>query len=123
MPGRGAPGGAPGTGAPAGASGGTAPGDFGGLVLELVADIPPGCVLSYGDVAAMLGSRAARAVGTVMARSGGTVPWWRVVRADGSPPVGHAERALPRYEDEGTLLRPGGPAGYRIDLAAARWRR
>lgn len=98
---------------------------FGELVLALVADIPSGRALSYGDVAAFLGSRGARAVGTVMARSGGgeePVPWWRVVRADGRPPAGHAEAALPHYEAEGTPIVPGGPEGYRIDLRAARWR-
>ncbi|RXZ45755.1 MGMT family protein, partial [Agromyces binzhouensis] len=50
-------------------------------VLAVVSDIPPGTVMTYGDVAATLGSRGARAVGQVMARYGGDVPWWRVVRA------------------------------------------
>ncbi|MWB98798.1 MGMT family protein [Agromyces seonyuensis] len=98
-------------------------GDFGDAVLALVADIPPGLVLTYGDVAALLGTRAARAVGTILARSGGTVPWWRVIRASGLPPAGHAEAALLNYEAEGTPLRPyEGPEGYRVDLRAARWR-
>ncbi|RXZ47860.1 hypothetical protein ESP57_15160 [Agromyces fucosus] len=92
-------------------------------VLVVVADIPPGQVATYGDVAALLGSRGARAVGQVMARSGGDVPWWRVVRAGGRPPAGHAERARQHYLDEGTPLRPASDDdGYRIDLAACRWR-
>ncbi|MBT2518617.1 MGMT family protein [Streptomyces sp. ISL-90] len=92
-------------------------------VLAVVGDIPAGCVATYGDVAALLGSRAARAVGQVMARYGSDVAWWRVVRAGGRPPPGYAERAREHYEAEGTPLRPSSDAdGYRIDLASCRWR-
>ena len=92
-------------------------------VLAVVADIPPGRVMTSGDVAATRGSRGARAVGQVMARYGSDVPWWRVVRAGGRPPAGHAERARPHYSDEGVPMRPADDEdGYRIDLAACRWR-
>lgn len=92
-------------------------------VLAVVADIPAGRVATYGDVAALLGSRGARAVGQVMARYGSDVPWWRVVRAGGRPPSGHAASARPHYEAEGIALRPTHDEdGYRIDLAASRWR-
>jgi alkylated DNA nucleotide flippase Atl1 len=92
-------------------------------VLAVVADIPPGRVATYGDVAALLGSRGARAVGQVMARYGSEVPWWRVVRAGGRPPSGHAETARPHYESEGIPLRAtSDDDGYRIDLAVSRWR-
>ena len=91
-------------------------------VLELVADIPPGRVMTYGDVAAVFGSRGARLVGQIMARYGADVPWWRVIRAGGHPPIGHEARALVHYRDEGTPLTGStGPAGYRVDFAAARW--
>lgn len=92
-----------------------------GRVLEVVADIPAGRVMTYGDVAAAIGSRAARAVGTVMAHYGGDVPWWRVVRASGHPPVDHDSRALEYYRAESTPLRWSRDA-YRVDLAAARYR-
>jgi len=59
---------------------------FAEAVLDLVAQIPPGRVMSYGGIAAELGSRASRQVGKVMAYSGHEVPWWRVVHADGRPP-------------------------------------
>jgi alkylated DNA nucleotide flippase Atl1 len=96
--------------------------DFGALVLELVDSIPPGSVLTYGDVAALLGSRAARAVGTVMARSGGGHPWWRVVGAGGHPVPRLAARAREHYDREGTPLTASTKdAGYRVDYALAKW--
>lgn len=88
-------------------------------VLDIVAAIPPGSVMTYGDVAATLGSRAARAVGNVMALSGSDVPWWRVIRASGMPPAGHEDRALAHYRAEGTPLRET-TDGYRVDLRRAR---
>jgi alkylated DNA nucleotide flippase Atl1 len=97
------------------------PDDFGARVIEFVDTIPEGRVMTYGDVAATLGSKASRAVGQAMAYSGGTAPWWRVLRAGGLPPRGHEQQALEHYRAEGTPVRlsPGG--GYRVDLAAARW--
>ncbi|WBU36784.1 MGMT family protein [Homoserinibacter sp. YIM 151385] len=90
-------------------------------VLAVVEAIPPGHVMSYGDVAAAIGSRAARGVGQVMAHAGAEVPWWRVVRASGEPPVGHEARAAEHYEAEGTPLRRTAAGGIRVRLDAARW--
>jgi alkylated DNA nucleotide flippase Atl1 len=103
--------------------------DFAGAVLLVVASIPPGRVMTYGDVAAELSSRAARAVGRVMATEGSSVPWWRVVRADGRPPADHEREALEHYRAEGTPLRASSGArgvtgeelDYRLDLVSARW--
>lgn len=82
-----------------------APGaDFVTRVLEVVADIPEGHVMTYGDVAAAIGSRAARGVGQVMAYSGSDVPWWRVVRASGHPASGHEMAALEHFRAEATPL-------------------
>ncbi|MGN6271683.1 MAG: MGMT family protein [Protaetiibacter sp.] len=95
--------------------------DFVGAVLEVVASIPEGQVMSYGDVAAAIGSRAARGVGQVMAYYGGEVPWWRVVRASGHPPRCHEGRALEFYRAEGTpLLWSRDGSVFRVDLAQAR---
>lgn len=94
--------------------------DFVGRVLEVVDSIPPGCVMTYGDVAAALGSRAARAVGTVMSHYGSDVPWWRVVRASGHPPIDHEARALQFYRAEGTPLLLSRDGVYRVDLKTAR---
>jgi alkylated DNA nucleotide flippase Atl1 len=91
-------------------------------VLDLVDSIPPGRVLSYGDVAAMLGSRASRAVGTVLRQSGAGHPWWRVLRAGGHPPTGNEARAHEHYVAESTpLVGTSTGCGYRVDYAVARW--
>ncbi len=96
--------------------------DFVGAVLAVVEAIPPGRVMSYGDVAASLGSRAARAVGQVMAYYGSEVPWWRVVRASGHPAIDHEARALEYFRAEGTPLRWSPAGSFRVDLANARHR-
>ncbi|WP_349357063.1 MGMT family protein [Cryobacterium sp. PH31-L1] len=91
-------------------------------VLGVVDSIPPGRVMTYGGVAAQLGSRAARAVGQVMARYGSDVAWWRVIRAGGHPPIGHEAQALAHYHAENTpLVTTKTDAAYRVDYAAARW--
>ncbi len=93
--------------------------DFASRVLEVVASIPEGMVMSYGDVAAAIGSRAARGVGQVMAYAA-DVPWWRVVRASGHAAVDHEARALEHFRAEGTPLRWSGDS-FRVDLASARY--
>jgi alkylated DNA nucleotide flippase Atl1 len=94
--------------------------DFVSRVLEVVADIPSGKVMSYGDVAAALGSRASRAVGQVMAYYGSDVPWWRVVRASGHPALNHESRALEYYRAEATPLKWSRGGQFRVDLGKAR---
>ncbi|GAA5156500.1 hypothetical protein GCM10023340_44560 [Nocardioides marinquilinus] len=86
-------------------------------VLRIVESIPPGRVTTYGAIADLVGS-GPRLVGNVMARHGAGVPWWRVVRADGSLPPSHHDEARPAYLAEGTPLRRSGLA---VDLVAAFW--
>lgn len=95
--------------------------DFVSRVLGVVEDIPEGKVMSYGDVAAAIGSRAARGVGQVMAYYGSDVPWWRVVRASGHPVRDHEARALEYYRAESTPLKWSAGGVFRVDLARARW--
>lgn len=87
-------------------------------VLDIVERIPPGRVLSYGDIAEMIGHGGPRMVGRVMALHGGAVPWWRVVHADGSLVKGYEETALRRHRIEATPLRA---SGTQIDMMRARW--
>ena len=90
-------------------------------VLAYVEQVPRGRVTTYGAVAEAVGARLGgggpRQVGSVMARWGGPVPWWRVVRADGSLPPSHQGEARQRYREEGTPLRPSG----NVDLTRALW--
>ncbi|MGV8912697.1 MAG: MGMT family protein [Rhodoglobus sp.] len=95
--------------------------DFVSHVLAVVETIPAGHVMTYGEIAATIGSRAARAVGTVMARYGSDVAWWRVVRSGGHPPIAHEDRALIHYEAESTPLRWMSDDSYRVDMRLARF--
>jgi alkylated DNA nucleotide flippase Atl1 len=92
--------------------------EFVDAVLDVVDRIPAGRVMAYGDIAEYLGRGGPRMVGRVMALHGGAVPWWRVVRADGSPVQGYEHEALKRLTADGTPLRP---TGDRVDMPAARW--
>lgn len=78
-------------------------GEFRDRVYELVAQIPYGRVMTYGQIAAMCGSpRAARIVGGVAHWGDPTLPWQRVVKKDGSLAEGY----------------PGGVAGHQAALEA-----
>ena len=95
------------------------PGDptpFAEAVLDAVRRIPRGRVMSYGDVAEYVGAGGPRAVGTVLARFGGGVPWHRVVTADGRPNPAHPDEAAALLRSEHVSFRRG-----RVDMPAARW--
>ena len=94
------------------------PEDYVEAVLLVVEQIPRGRVTSYGAIADRVGVGGPRRVGRVMSLFGGSVPWWRVVRADGSLPPSHDDEARANYLDEGTPLRPSG----RVDMPQAFWR-
>jgi len=95
--------------------------DFADRVLDVVDAIPPGRVMSYGDIAEYLGQGGPRQVGRVMSLWGGGVAWWRVIHADGSFLPGHEREALAHYREEGTPLRGAGRYdGLRVDMQKAR---
>lgn len=87
--------------------------------------IPAGRVLTYGDIAELLGCGGPRQVGRALSHSTRDAPWWRVLRAGGEPAGGLALRARFHYDDEGTALTvpadPTGPHEYRVDMVRARW--
>jgi methylated-DNA-protein-cysteine methyltransferase-like protein len=92
------------------------PDDAAQRVLAAVEAIPPGRVMTYGDVAEYAGLRSPRTVGQVLAADDGSVPWHRVMRADGSLAPHIADEQRQRLLGEGVLFR-----GAKVDLARFRW--
>lgn len=95
------------------------PEEYADLVLGCIESVPPGRATTYGAIAEVvgraLGGGGPRQVGRVLALRGGAVPWWRVVRADGSLPPSHRAEARLAHREEGTPLRGSG----RVDLRRA----
>jgi len=78
-------------------------------IVERIRDIPRGHVQTYGDIDPV----APRLVGRVLATTHDDLPWFRVVRADGTIPKGERQRNL--------LIEDGVPMrGDRVDLERAR---
>ncbi len=68
--------------------------------------LQPGEVISYGDVASRCGyPSAARAAGSALADCPETLPWWRVVYADGQLPPCNPSLQAVRLAEEGVLLK------------------
>ena len=92
-------------------------------VFELVRRVPPGRVMTYGQISAVLASLLSpRAVGWMMHRCPDGVPWQRVVNASG----GCSTDRLPDFpkglqramlEAEGVRFRENGT----LDLEIYRW--
>jgi methylated-DNA-protein-cysteine methyltransferase related protein len=78
-------------------------------IIARVRRVPPGYVTTYGD----LSPGAARYAGRVLSQMPPGVPWWRVVRSDGTWPKGSEQRA--RLREEGVPMR-----GQRVIMAEAR---
>ena len=93
-------------------------------LFNTLAQVPSGCVVSYGQLAALAGlGRAARWVGRVLSQlpEGSSLPWHRVIAASGhlslahGTPSGEAQRA--RLRAEGILLH-----NDRVDIRRHGWR-
>jgi alkylated DNA nucleotide flippase Atl1 len=78
-------------------------------IFQRIRSIPPGHVTTYGDVCPGAPRRAGAALA---ACEDATVPWQRVVRADGSLAKGERQRRL--LEGEQVPFR-----GARVDMRAA----
>ncbi len=77
-------------------------------VRDVVAAIPAGAVLAYGEVAARAGLPGrARLVGRILAEDSHDLPWHRVLRADGTPAPHLAAEQLGRLRAEGVLADGG----------------
>jgi len=78
-------------------------------IIARIRRIPEGTVRTYGEI----DPEAPRLVGHVLATTHERVPWYRVIRADGTIPKGQRQRRL--------LLSEGVPMrGDRVDLDRAR---
>ncbi len=88
-------------------------------VYAIVARIPRGKVVSYGQIARMLSNpRGARQVGRAMRHCPQGLPWQRVVMADGritGGPFAPLRQAM--LEAEGVPFLADG----RVDMARCRW--
>ncbi len=80
---------------------------FAAAVAAVVRTVPPGHVMTYGEVAVEAGRPgAARAVGTVLRRSEG-LAWWRIVAASGRVNPHAVAEATRRLRAEGVDVRDG----------------
>jgi methylated-DNA-protein-cysteine methyltransferase related protein len=91
-------------------------------VFEIVRQIPSGRVMTYGQIAEILGDNyTPRTVGFVMNAATEDVPWQRVINAQGACSTGHI--VLPvnlqqqMLESEGVIFNEKG----RCDLKKYRW--
>jgi len=91
------------------------------LVETMVADIPPGRVMTYGDIAACVGHPGAgRIVGMIAHNDSDQLPWQRVVNHSGGLASGFEDGRAGQaaaLEAEGVPCRDGRV----IDFAARRW--
>ncbi|HSM00928.1 MAG TPA: MGMT family protein [Acidimicrobiia bacterium] len=78
---------------------------FEDAVAVVLGRLRPGEVVTYGEVAAEAGRPgAARAVGRILATSGGRYPWWRVVTTTGRLVPGHEAEHARRLLAEGVTV-------------------
>lgn len=91
-------------------------------VYEIVRRIPTGRVMTYGQIAEILGEGyTARTVGFVMHSADETVPWHRVINAQGACSTG---RVLLPHDKQQRMLEAEGiefNARGRCDLGRYRW--
>ena len=96
--------------------GGAHAADVDEAVLDAVEAIPPGRVSTYGAVGRLVGV-GPRRVARALSSGGGAVPWYRVVRADGTAAEPVRVQQLELLAGEGVPVHRG-----RVDLAAVAWR-
>ena len=85
-------------------------------VFDAVDSIPPGRVSTYGAIGRLIGIGPRRVARALSGGGGGAVPWYRVVRADGSVADPVRVEQLARLAAEGVPMR-----GDRVDLSAVVW--
>ncbi len=76
-------------------------------VRALIAAVPPGRVVTYGDVAAAAGLSSPRIVGWILRTAAADRPWHRVIAASGRPATHKSSRQLELLRAEGVLADDG----------------
>ncbi|WP_104524640.1 MGMT family protein [Blastococcus atacamensis] len=84
-------------------------------VFDAVDRIPPGRVSTYGAIGRLVGV-GPRRVARALSQGGGAVPWYRVVRADGTAAEPVRARQMELLATEGVPVRNG-----RVVLSAVGW--
>jgi alkylated DNA nucleotide flippase Atl1 len=84
-------------------------------VFDVVERIPPGRVSTYGAIGRLIGV-GPRRVARALSSGGGAVPWFRVVRADGTAAAPVRVEQLALLAAEGVPVRNG-----RVDVSAVGW--
>ncbi len=84
-------------------------------VFDVVERIPPGRVSTYGAIGRLIGV-GPRRVARALSSGGGAVPWYRVVRADGTAAEPVRVEQLALLAAEGVPVRNG-----RVDVSAVGW--
>lgn len=80
--------------------------------LRTVEAIPPGRVVAYGQLGAIIGI-GPRQAGRIMSEWGSGVPWWRVTNTAGELPAPLRAEAFAHWDAEGVARKPNG-RGCRI---------
>ena len=91
------------------------PVDVDEAVFDVVDRIPPGRVSTYGAIGRLIGI-GPRRVARALSSGGGAVPWYRVVRADGTAAEPVRVEQLALLAAEGVPVRNG-----RVDVSAVGW--
>jgi methylated-DNA-protein-cysteine methyltransferase-like protein len=94
---------------------------FASRVYDLVAQIPPGKVMTYGQIAALCGNaRAARIVGGVAHFGPPDLPWQRVVNKQGGLAAGyHGGREQHKHDLEAEGVQVG--EDYTVNVGELLW--
>ncbi|WP_455904240.1 MGMT family protein [Microbacterium sp.] len=79
-------------------------------VRRIVDAVPSGQVITYGEIASLVGVHP-RQAGRLVARLEDDSPWWRVVYSDGSPATCHDGAARTLLREEETPM-----CGERVDV-------
>ena len=85
-------------------------------VFDAVERIPAGRVSSYGAIGRIVGVGPRRVARALSGGGGGAVPWYRVLRADGTAAEPVRVHQLRLLAGEGVPMRDG-----RVDMSAVGW--